>query len=148
MFKAMNLLNYDVGAIGNHEFNYGLDFLKRSLKGANFPYISGNCFVYSKKDTYYFEPYKILTREFVDAKGKKHKIRVGVMGFVPPAIVLWDKQNLEGKLITKDVLKSAKKIIQEIRQKKLISLLFFPMVVWMKERANIDRRTVHIILQS
>ncbi|NMU83940.1 2',3'-cyclic-nucleotide 2'-phosphodiesterase, partial [Vibrio parahaemolyticus] len=27
VYKAMNQLDYDVGNIGNHEFNYGLDFL-------------------------------------------------------------------------------------------------------------------------
>ncbi len=31
VYKAMNLLNYDAGNLGNHEFNYGLDFLKTSL---------------------------------------------------------------------------------------------------------------------
>ena len=31
VYKAMNLLNYDAGNIGNHEFNYGLQFLGTSL---------------------------------------------------------------------------------------------------------------------
>ena len=33
---VMNTLNYEVGNIGNHEFNYGLDFLNASLASANF----------------------------------------------------------------------------------------------------------------
>lgn len=37
VYKAMNQLDYDVGNIGNHEFNYGLDFLQKTLAGANFP---------------------------------------------------------------------------------------------------------------
>ena len=44
VYKAMNLLDYTVGNIGNHEFNYGLDFLAQSIAGANFPYISANVF--------------------------------------------------------------------------------------------------------
>ncbi|MCV5647872.1 2',3'-cyclic-nucleotide 2'-phosphodiesterase, partial [Escherichia coli] len=44
VYKAMNKLDYDVGNIGNHEFNYGLDFLQTTLKGANFPYINANVF--------------------------------------------------------------------------------------------------------
>ena len=44
VYKAMNQLDYDVGNIGNHEFNYGLEFLKNSIDGANFPYVSANVF--------------------------------------------------------------------------------------------------------
>ncbi len=36
VFKAMNLLEYDAAGFGNHEFNYGLEFLDRSLKGSAF----------------------------------------------------------------------------------------------------------------
>lgn len=37
VYKAMNTLNYAVGNTGNHEFNYGLDFLHKALAGAKFP---------------------------------------------------------------------------------------------------------------
>ena len=33
VYKAMNLLDYTVGNIGNHEFNYGLDFLMKAFEG-------------------------------------------------------------------------------------------------------------------
>ncbi len=33
MVAAMNVLDYDCGTLGNHEFNYGLDFLANSLGG-------------------------------------------------------------------------------------------------------------------
>lgn len=42
VYKVMNQLDYEVGNIGNHEFNYGLDFLKTSLEGATFPYVNAN----------------------------------------------------------------------------------------------------------
>ena len=38
----MNTLDYVVGNIGNHEFNYGLDYLKNAIAGAKFPYINAN----------------------------------------------------------------------------------------------------------
>ncbi len=40
----MNQLGYDVGNFGNHEFNYGLEFLDESINDANFPYINANVF--------------------------------------------------------------------------------------------------------
>lgn len=36
-YKAMNLLKYDVANLGNHEFNYGLDFLAEATNDAKFP---------------------------------------------------------------------------------------------------------------
>ncbi len=37
VYKAMNTLDYVVGNLGNHEFNYGLDFLHKALAGQNSP---------------------------------------------------------------------------------------------------------------
>lgn len=45
VYKAMNLLNYDAGNIGNHEFNCGLEFLKIVTDGANSPYTNSNIYV-------------------------------------------------------------------------------------------------------
>src|SRR5690606_39921128 len=37
IIAAMNVLGYDAATLGNHEFNYGLDYLDRALEGADFP---------------------------------------------------------------------------------------------------------------
>ncbi|WP_417835814.1 bifunctional 2',3'-cyclic-nucleotide 2'-phosphodiesterase/3'-nucleotidase [Thalassospira tepidiphila] len=122
VYKAMNLLGYDAANIGNHEFNYGLDFLGKSLAGANFPYVSANVFVDDgddnpDNDKPYFEPYVLLDREFTDNDGKVRKAKVGVIGFVPPQIMQWDKANLEGNVIAKDIVEMAKKYVPEMREK-------------------------------
>ncbi|GED71001.1 2',3'-cyclic-nucleotide 2'-phosphodiesterase [Brevibacillus reuszeri] len=122
VYKAMNLLNYDVGNIGNHEFNFGLEHLDRSLKGAKFPYINSNVYIDDKdnnpnNDKNLFTPYQILERKFKDESGKEVTLKVGVIGFVPPQIMQWDKANLEGKVITKDIVETAKKFIPEMKQK-------------------------------
>ena len=122
VYKAMNLLGYDAANIGNHEFNYGLDFLATSLAGADFPYVSANIFVddgddNAENDKPYFDPYVLLDREFVDDNGKTHKAKVGVIGFVPPQVMQWDKANLDGKVISKDIVDMAKKYVPEMRAK-------------------------------
>ena len=122
VYKAMNLLDYDAANLGNHEFNYGLEFLGNSIAGANFPYVSANIFVddgdgNAENDKPYFEPYVLLDREFVDDEGKSHKAKVGVIGFVPPQIMQWDKANLEGKVFTKDIVEMAEKYVPEMRAK-------------------------------
>ncbi|MEW4307915.1 bifunctional 2',3'-cyclic-nucleotide 2'-phosphodiesterase/3'-nucleotidase [Rossellomorea marisflavi] len=116
VYKAMNLLDYDAGNIGNHEFNYGLDFLKTSLSGSNFPYVNANVYVDDGTgEKNYFKPYEILDREVVDEDGETHSIKVGVIGFVPPQIMQWDKANLEGKVVTKDIVETANHFIPKMK---------------------------------
>ena len=43
-YKVMNQLGYDAGNLGNHEFNFGLDFLRRTIATAKFPYVNANVF--------------------------------------------------------------------------------------------------------
>jgi len=119
-YRVMNQLGYDAANIGNHEFNYGLDFLRRSLKGANFSYVNANIYVAdehrnSDQARHAFTPYVLLDRQLVDAQGKTHAIKVGVIGFAPPQIMLWDKGHLEGKVIARDVLETARKYVPLMR---------------------------------
>ena len=44
MIEAMNLLGYDAATLGNHEFNYGLDYLNSVIKDAKFSYVSSNLY--------------------------------------------------------------------------------------------------------
>ncbi|HHX8518915.1 TPA: 2',3'-cyclic-nucleotide 2'-phosphodiesterase [Vibrio diabolicus] len=115
VYKAMNQLDYDVGNIGNHEFNYGLDFLQKTLAGANFPYINANVFD-KKTGEHYFKPYQIKTHTFKDTSGEAHQIKVGYIGFVPPQIMVWDKKNLEGKVFAKDIKETAEKLIPQMKK--------------------------------
>ncbi|AZL83867.1 bifunctional 2',3'-cyclic-nucleotide 2'-phosphodiesterase/3'-nucleotidase [Aliivibrio salmonicida] len=113
-YKAMNQLSYDAGNIGNHEFNYGLDFLAESINDANFPYINANVYDAKTKE-HYFKPYIIKTHKFKDTAGVEHYIKVGYIGFVPPQIMVWDKKNLEGKVFVKDIIETANEIIPQMK---------------------------------
>ncbi len=121
-YKVMNQMGYDAGNLGNHEFNFGLDFLRRTIATARFPYVNANVFIDDKdKDganaKHAFTPYVILERSFVDTAGAKHNLKVGVIGFVPPQIMQWDRQNLQGKVVTRDMVEVAKKYVPEMRAK-------------------------------
>ncbi|MEH7274024.1 bifunctional 2',3'-cyclic-nucleotide 2'-phosphodiesterase/3'-nucleotidase [Neobacillus vireti] len=121
VFKAMNQMNYDIATLGNHEFNYGLDFLDEAYDDANFPVINANVYVDDHdtnpdNDENKFTPYKIINKKVVDEQGKKHVIKVGFIGFVPPQINEWDKANLDGKVIAKDIVATAQKFIPQMRE--------------------------------
>lgn len=42
MVEVMNTMGYDATAIGNHEFDFGLDNLEQRISQANFPYLAAN----------------------------------------------------------------------------------------------------------
>ncbi|WED26975.1 bifunctional 2',3'-cyclic-nucleotide 2'-phosphodiesterase/3'-nucleotidase [Vibrio sp. DW001] len=110
VYKAMNQLGYQVGNFGNHEFNYGLDFLKESVNDANFPYVNANIYDKATGENY-FTPYIIKQYSFKDSDGFPRSIRIGYIGFAPPQILTWDKKNLEGKVIAKDIKETAEKFV-------------------------------------
>ncbi|MDX5628818.1 MULTISPECIES: bifunctional 2',3'-cyclic-nucleotide 2'-phosphodiesterase/3'-nucleotidase [unclassified Brenneria] len=115
VYQALNTLDYSVGNIGNHEFNYGLDYLHKALAGAKFPYVNANV-LDAKTGKPLFTPYLIEDKTVIDRDGKSHRLRIGYVGFVPPQILVWDKANLAGKVTVEDITESARKWVPEIRK--------------------------------
>jgi len=129
IYKAMDSLNYDAGTIGNHEFNYGLGYLSRSTgitldvagidakkcKGPDYPLVLSN--VFSAKDGKpLFAPWRVITRTIRTANGGTSTIRIGLLGFTPPAIMDWDRRNLEGKVTVMGVVEAANKYVPELKK--------------------------------
>ncbi|MCR8868927.1 bifunctional 2',3'-cyclic-nucleotide 2'-phosphodiesterase/3'-nucleotidase [Peribacillus frigoritolerans] len=122
VYKAMNLLDYDVATFGNHEFNYGLSYLDEAINDANFPYVNANVYKKDKdnnpkNDKNKYAPYKIVTKKVKDINGKEKSVKIGYIGFAPPQIMDWDKANLDGKVMTKEIVTTAKKYVPEMKKK-------------------------------
>lgn len=114
VYSAFNYLKYDAIAIGNHELNYGLKFLKNALKGPKMPVV--NATVYKAKNNKpYFNPYVLLKRNVIDNQGQSHELNIGVIGFMPPQIMRWDKANLEGKVIARPIVEAAKEFVPKMK---------------------------------
>lgn len=122
MIAAMNTLGYDVATVGNHEFNYGLPFLEKALAGSSFPFVCANVVMGTvlgedpTKDKTLLPPFKILEKEVVDGAGEKHTIKVGFIGFLPPQIMVWDFQHLNGKVMTRDIVKTAEAYVPLMKE--------------------------------
>ena len=115
VYKALNTLDYAVGNLGNHEFNYGLDYLHMALSGAKFPYVNANV-IDAKTNKPLFTPYVIKETVVKDKDGKEQTLRIGYIGFVPPQIMTWDKTNLEGKVTVQDITETARHYVPEMRK--------------------------------
>ncbi len=110
VIRAMNLLAYDASAIGNHEYNYGLQHLNRALTLAKFPFVAGNIFKHGTNEHAY-RPYTLIPH--VAAPGDT--ILIGVTGNTPPGVHIWDRQNVEGVLQFRRVVESLKPVVREMR---------------------------------
>jgi 2',3'-cyclic-nucleotide 2'-phosphodiesterase / 3'-nucleotidase len=121
IIKAMNTLGYECSTMGNHEFNYGLDFLMKVLAGANFPFVcanltKGQLAADATKDELFLKPYVIVDRKLKDGAGAEHPIRIGLIGFVPPQIMTWDSRHLAGKAMTRDIVKAAEAWVPQMKE--------------------------------
>lgn len=70
--QLMNAAGYDVAAIGNHEFDYGMDVLKKNIRNAKFQVVACNFHKLNKLVT---KPYVIV---------KKGNAKVCIIGIATP----------------------------------------------------------------
>ena len=103
MVAAMNAIGYDIWTTGNHEYNYGMDVLKKVMGQQKAKVLTGN--VYAPDGTPLADGYTII---------KKGTVKIGVIGMVTPNIIRWDAKNLEGWKVTNPVDES-RKIIDKIK---------------------------------
>ncbi len=82
--ETLNALGYEVGTIGNHEFDYGLDTLKMVIEMLDFPIISSNYDFSNTVMKGMVEPYVIL-------KKKVLKVWSVCEGIQPEGLIQKDK---------------------------------------------------------
>jgi len=117
-YKVMNALRYDAANIGNHDFNFGLDFLRQAIATAAFPYVNANILFddgSGKGSKNAFTPYVLLERRFKDEAGAEQVLKVGVIGFVPPQVMTWDRVNLTGRVVARDIPETAREWVPRMR---------------------------------
>jgi 2',3'-cyclic-nucleotide 2'-phosphodiesterase/3'-nucleotidase/5'-nucleotidase len=112
IIRAMNLLAYDASAIGNHEFNYGLDHLGRALDLAQFPFVSANIFRAGTQQHAYL-PYVLLPVPTMAGD----TLHIGVTGNTPPGVHVWDRDNVTGILEFRDVVASVRAVTSQLKER-------------------------------
>lgn len=110
MAAAMNALGYDAIALGNHEYNYGLDTLRAFESQLDAPLLSANSVDWTTGRPI-FEPYVIKT--ITPAKGKP--VKVGILGLVTPGVAIWDKANVEGKVKFPGIVEQAAVMVPRMK---------------------------------
>ena len=132
VYRAMDAVGYDGGTVGNHEFNYGLPFLSQvtgtpmnvdggasqRCAGPHYPLVLAN--VNSVRDGKpIFQPWTIIHRKIAaftpDGSKLSVPLKIAIIGFTPPPIMQWDKQNLQGKVTVTGVVEAAQTYMPAIQ---------------------------------
>ena len=112
-YKAMSAIGYDVGTLGNHEFDNGVEDLAKALKFANFDLVSAN---YDVKGTVLegrVKPYVVKT---------VGGIRVGLFGLGISPVALITPANFKG-VTYNDPVVAAREVVKTLREKERCALV-------------------------
>ncbi|MEV6484180.1 5'-nucleotidase C-terminal domain-containing protein [Streptomyces sp. NPDC051576] len=110
MAQAMNAIGYDAAALGNHEFNYGIETLRKFEDQCRFPLLGANA-LDAKTLKPAFPPYFIKKFRVPGAP----PVKVAVLGLTNPGIAIWDKAYVQGKLTFPGLEEQAAKWVPKLR---------------------------------
>ena len=103
----MNMMHYDAGTIGNHEFDFGLENLARVFKRLNFPIVCANYRFHEYDLDKIVKPYVIL---------KRNGLKIGVFGLSPQLDGLVDHKNYRSTEYL-DPVKTAQEMADILKKK-------------------------------
>jgi 2',3'-cyclic-nucleotide 2'-phosphodiesterase (5'-nucleotidase family) len=106
LLSVMDAMEYDAIVLGNHEFNFGLDYLNRQIGMTSSSIIAGNIYHHGTSDPAY-EPY--IMREF-------DGVNVAIVGLTTPGSAVWDRFSVEGILDFGDGVEAATRYVGEVRE--------------------------------
>ena len=112
-FKLMSEMKYDAVTLGNHDFDNGLEGLKKQLPHANFPFLIAN---YDFSDTILkntFKPYKVF---------QKGDLKIGVFGIGIELVGLVPKK-LYQNTVYQDPISTANHYANLLKQKERCDLV-------------------------
>ncbi len=104
--SVVDHMNFDAVVLGNHEFNFGLEYLDRQIAMTETPVIGANIYRHATDEPAY-TPY--IMREF-------EGIKVAVVGLTTPGSAVWDRRHVEGVLDFGDGLEGAKRFVTQVRE--------------------------------
>ncbi|MFI7411649.1 bifunctional metallophosphatase/5'-nucleotidase [Streptomyces sp. NPDC049627] len=110
MAQAMNAIGFDAVALGNHEFNYGIETLRKFEEQCDFPLLGANA-LDAKTQKPAFPPYFMKKFRVPGAPA----VKVAVLGLTNPGIAIWDKAYVQGKLTFPGLEEQAAKWVPKLK---------------------------------
>ncbi len=107
VIDMMNYLKFDAMAVGNHEFDWGIDVFKRMISSSNFPFLSANM---KNGDDQYFprvKPYIIIQRK---------NVNIAVIGVITPDLPYLSKPDSTGKITVRNPEDILPELIKKVKK--------------------------------
>ncbi len=104
VIKLMNQLHYDVAVLGNHDFDFGVDYLVNCINMSHFPWLSANVLKGKEPLTY---GYKIV---------EKDGVKVGFFGLTTPATYYFEPPGNISGLVFEKMVQGAKKAVYALKE--------------------------------
>lgn len=112
-YKAMSAIGYDVGTLGNHEFDNGVEALAAALKFATFDIVSAN---YDVKGTVLEQRVKRYVVKTLAG------IRIGLFGLGVSPVALITPDNFKGVTYIDPVI-AARDVVKKLREDERCALV-------------------------
>lgn len=110
----MNLCGYDYVTLGNHDFNYGQQYLEEYISELNAICVCEN--IKDKNNSYKY-PYDIKTME--------NGVKIGIVGIVTDYVNVWEKKENIGNLTITDPFIEAKRALEALKGNVDITLCIY-----------------------
>jgi 5''-nucleotidase/2'',3''-cyclic phosphodiesterase and related esterases len=119
--ELLNRMQYDAVNLGNHEFNYGLEYLSRAYSGVSAPILSANLTATSEfaKQHLNHQPFVVIPRTVstsVDDTAQAFTVNIGLVGVLPPQIMQWDAHHLRNHVNVESMVAAAQRAVEGARQ--------------------------------
>ena len=112
-YKAMSEIGYDVGTLGNHEFDNGVEGLAAALKFAKFDLVSTN---YDLSGT----PLEAIVKQYVVRTVSG--VRIGLFGLGISPVALITPANFKG-ITFRDPIETARRVVKVLRDSERCQLV-------------------------
>lgn len=114
--QGMAMVGYDAITLGNHEFDYGYEYILRQLNGSGLRNITVMSNVRdSKTGEFPFLENMIITRNMKTNSGKLVQVKVGVIGQTIPTLTS-KTHSYGGILVTEDIVDSTRSQATKLKE--------------------------------
>ncbi|PWU67076.1 bifunctional metallophosphatase/5'-nucleotidase [Gracilibacillus dipsosauri] len=114
LIKIGNSLLYDMAIFGNHEFNYGIEYLKNVVNKTNYPWLAANILDKHTGEPFFGTPY--VTKEI-------NGIKITFLGITTHFIPHWEDPTHIRDLVFEDACEAAHKWVKKVREEERPDLL-------------------------
>ncbi len=116
IYKALTRIGYDAITLGNHDFDYGYEYILRQLNSTGLKDITVVSNVTdSKTGEYPFLENMLITRTLTSSSGNKVEVKIGIIGQTIPTLTS-KTHSYTGILKTEDMVENAKTQAKKLKE--------------------------------